>query len=197
MDCLHIRNWERFQQYKDREPRWIKLYRSLNRNYEWCQLSDKARSQLVGLWLLAAELGNQIPLDEPWIMQQISGKGQLSLNELVTNGFVVVSKNVHDCTDVYSEKSREETEKSRGETEKRRVEGEKRPRFTPPTVAEVEDYRREKNLHRLDPADFVDLYASKGWMVGSNKMKCWKAAACRWDRREGEKKVNPLDTWGP
>ena len=63
----------------------------------------------------------------------------------------------------------------------------RRPKkFTPPTIAELEDYRREKNL-RLDPEQFVDFYESKGWMVGKTKMKDWKAAARNWARREIER----------
>ena len=38
---------------------------------------------------------------------------------------------------------------------------------------------------------FVSFYESKGWMVGKNKMKSWKAAVSGWiarDRQECQKK---------
>ena len=40
MEYLRIRNWENFQQYKDRDPKWIKLHRTLLEDYDFCKLSD-------------------------------------------------------------------------------------------------------------------------------------------------------------
>lgn len=57
-EILRIRNWERFQHYKDRDPPWIKLHQSLLNNMEWFALSDLAARLLTGLWLLAAQDGN-------------------------------------------------------------------------------------------------------------------------------------------
>lgn len=55
-------------------------------------------------------------------------------------------------------------------------------RFSPPTVDEVRDYIREKN-YRVDAERFVSFYESKGWMVGRNPMKSWKAAVAGWESR--------------
>ena len=39
----------------------------------------------------------------------------------------------------------------------------------------------------LDAQSFVDFYSSKGWKVGNNPMKDWKAAVRTWEnRRKGE-----------
>jgi hypothetical protein len=54
-------------------------------------------------------------------------------------------------------------------------------RFTPPDVSEVRSYCIERN-NNVDPEAFVDFYQSKGWMVGKNKMKDWKAALRIWER---------------
>lgn len=59
-------------------------------------------------------------------------------------------------------------------------------RFTPPTVEEVAAYCLERKNH-VDPQRFVDFYAAKGWMVGKNRMKDWKAAVRTWEQRDGEK----------
>ena len=58
-----------------------------------------------------------------------------------------------------------------------------RPRFTPPSADEVGEYCSEKG-YGIDPQCFVDFYAAKGWMVGKNKMKDWKAAVRTWARRD-------------
>jgi hypothetical protein len=57
-------------------------------------------------------------------------------------------------------------------------------RMVPPTVDEVAAYCQERG-NGLDPETFVDFYASKGWMVGKNPMKDWKAAVRTWERSEG------------
>ena len=61
-------------------------------------------------------------------------------------------------------------------------------RFTPPTVDEVRAYCQERH-NGIDPETFVDFYSSKGWKVGSNPMKDWKAAVRTWEKRN--KKTEP------
>ena len=54
--------------------------------------------------------------------------------------------------------------------------------FVPPTLDEVKDYCWERNNH-IDPQAFIDFYSAKGWMIGKNKMKDWKAAIRTWEQR--------------
>ncbi len=61
----------------------------------------------------------------------------------------------------------------------------KRKRFVPPTIEEVEDYCFERN-NKVDAEMFVDFYSSKGWMIGKNPMKDWKAAVRTWERKDKE-----------
>ncbi|MBQ2680428.1 MAG: hypothetical protein IJF97_00675 [Eggerthellaceae bacterium] len=55
--------------------------------------------------------------------------------------------------------------------------------FAPPTAEEVAEYIGERG-YAVDADRFIDFYASKGWMVGKNKMKDWKAAVRNWARRD-------------
>lgn len=59
---------------------------------------------------------------------------------------------------------------------------EKTRRFTPPSHAELQNYINEKKLS-VDPEGFILFYESKGWKVGNNKMKDWKASARGWHSR--------------
>ena len=59
-------------------------------------------------------------------------------------------------------------------------------RFTPPTLTEVIE-QCNKTGANIDPQGFIDFYESKGWMIGRNKMKCWKSAIRTWTRKEREK----------
>ena len=55
--------------------------------------------------------------------------------------------------------------------------------FSPPTLDDVKAYCQEKG-YSLDAERFVDFYESKGWYVGKNKMKDWKAALRNWSRSQ-------------
>lgn len=59
-------------------------------------------------------------------------------------------------------------------------------RFTPPTFQQVREYEIEKN-YTNKASRFIDFYESKGWMVGKNKMKNWKAARRNWSNDEKPK----------
>lgn len=58
---------------------------------------------------------------------------------------------------------------------------EKSCHFIPPTLTDVEEYCREKEIS-IDCQRFVDFYESKGWMIGKNRMKDWRAAVRNWAR---------------
>jgi hypothetical protein len=55
---VRIKNWKKFQHFKDRRPPWIKLYRDLLDDKEWHDLDPKAAKLLVMLWLIASESDN-------------------------------------------------------------------------------------------------------------------------------------------
>jgi uncharacterized protein (DUF2164 family) len=55
-------------------------------------------------------------------------------------------------------------------------------RFTPPTKEEI-----NTEFPGFDAERFIDFYSSKGWMVGKNKMKDWKASVRTWLRSSDNK----------
>lgn len=66
-------------------------------------------------------------------------------------------------------------------------------KFTPPTVEEVKSYCQERG-NSVDPEAFCDFYTSKGWKVGKNPMKDWKAAVRTWEKRD--RRPKPIKTSG-
>ena len=58
-------------------------------------------------------------------------------------------------------------------------------RFVPPSVEEVAAHIAEKG-YGFDAEQFVAFYTSKGWKVGSQAMKDWKAACVTWNKRTGQ-----------
>ena len=55
--------------------------------------------------------------------------------------------------------------------------------FTPPALDEVSAYCAERD-NGINPQAFIDFYESKGWMIGPNHMKDWKAAVRTWESHE-------------
>ena len=82
---------------------------------------------------------------------------------------------------------------SKGES----VRVEKAKRFYPPTLDEVKQYCEERK-NNIDPMAFIDFYSSKGWMIGKNRMKDWKAAVRTWERKrkeESKTESSVYDEW--
>lgn len=70
-------------------------------------------------------------------------------------------------------------------------------RFKKPTLEEVKEYCEERN-NGIDAETFINFYESKGWMVGKNKMKDWKACIRTWEKSRNTKVVyqeKPLPDW--
>lgn len=67
--------------------------------------------------------------------------------------------------------------------------------FKKPTLEEVETYCQERK-NGIDPQSFIDFYESKGWLIGKNKMKDWKAAIRTWERnRPSNQTKEQLPDW--
>ncbi len=85
-----------------------------------------------------------------------------------------------DCYDGVT-KSNESKSKSKSKNKKENI----KEKFTPPTLEEVTAYCRERG-NNVDPQKFIDFYESKGWMIGKNKMKDFKACVRTWERNRNE-----------
>ena len=63
-------------------------------------------------------------------------------------------------------------------------------KFSKPSVDEVKSYCLERK-NGVDAERFVDFYECKGWKVGKNPMKDWRAAVRNWERMEEGRQVIP------
>jgi len=59
-------------------------------------------------------------------------------------------------------------------------------------LADISQYCQQRE-NSVDPETFFDFYTSKGWMVGKNKMKDWKASVRTWEKRENIEKKKETD----
>jgi hypothetical protein len=86
---FRIRNFERFQHYKDRNPPWIRLYGALWRDRAFFRLPDALKAHLIGLFALAARLDNRIPNDPEWLAHELCASEPIDLSALVASGFLI------------------------------------------------------------------------------------------------------------
>ena len=114
---IRIRNWKRFQHFRDRRPPWIKLHRDVLDDMEWHELDSTAAKHLVMLWLIASEdeskEGRLPSMKEMAFRLRITEKQVEStvskLSHWITQDDIIPISSGHQ--DVRPEESREETEK--------------------------------------------------------------------------------------
>ena len=85
-----VRNWEKFQHYRDRRPVWIKLYTDLLKDPNFLELSLASRGLLSTIWLARASAGEVQPLASlrTASRQPIYSTQLISLNDA---GFIDIS----------------------------------------------------------------------------------------------------------
>lgn len=84
---MKVKNWDKFQHFKDRKPPWIKLHREIMEQRDINMISDCSFRVLIGLWLLASEdpkkAGNLPEIDDIEFRLRIDKKKIInSLKEL-------------------------------------------------------------------------------------------------------------------
>lgn len=71
-----------------------------------------------------------------------------------------------------------------------------RARFSIPTVDEVREYCESRH-NTIDAQEFVDCYTAKGWRIGKEPMKDWKACVRTWERKRQDKtEPDSSSKWG-
>lgn len=63
-------------------------------------------------------------------------------------------------------------------------------RFVKPTLEEIIAYCQERN-NKVNPQAFFDFYEAKGWKVGNQPMKDWKACIRTWEQRDQRPQGQP------
>ncbi len=90
-----IRDWDEKQHFKDRDPIWIKIYRSLRHDRRWRQLSGDGCKLYIDLTLLAAEVEpfgtiQLHPADLAWEVRLDPENLRIALLEVAASGLITV-----------------------------------------------------------------------------------------------------------
>ena len=111
-------------------------------------------------------------------VRNLREKNRLALqcNTTVTNCNTEKEKELE--VDIQEDKDKEENgAKAAGSSENSSVK-----RFSRPSLEDVKAYCQERK-NGIDAQGFIDFYTSKGWKVGNQPMKDWKACVRTWERR--------------
>jgi hypothetical protein len=111
---LSVKNFAKFQHYKDRSPPWIKLYNELLDDYEFGKLPDTAKAHLTAIWLLASRYDNKIPHDAEWIARRINANSPVDIPLLLKAGFLETDQ---DCSEVLADCKQDAMPETERETE--------------------------------------------------------------------------------
>lgn len=163
---------------------------------KWQGIFIERGSRVASYQVLSTETGLSVKQVRTAI-KKLESTGEVAIKS--TNKYSVFTVKNYD---LYQTKGKQETNEGQAEdkqetnkgqaedkqraTTKESKEGKKEKinnikRFTPPTYEQVSTYCKERN-NTVDAERFYDFYESKGWMVGKNKMKDWKAAVRNWER---------------
>ena len=133
----------------------------------------KARDELIKAGLIEYQKGKKgCPNKYRMVSFTFKNEVESVVESVVQN---VVKSEVQtevESVAIYKLKQNETKEKDANASKKK---------FAPPSLEEVEAYCKERG-NTVDAAQFIDFYASKGWLVGKVTMKDWKAAVRTWER---------------
>lgn len=105
MNYLQVKDWAKYQHYKDRNPPWIKLETDTFMKYEFGLLSDASKLLAVCIWTLASRYKDPklglVPADLEYIKRQCNLGDSIKiehLKELIDQGFIIDASNaLADC----------------------------------------------------------------------------------------------------
>jgi len=88
---LRVPNWKVMRAYNPETggvSNWIKLHARWLDSYDFLQLSDAMKLQLILLWLFASRCGNLIPNDVEFLTWRLATDTPIDLEGLVARGFL-------------------------------------------------------------------------------------------------------------
>lgn len=140
------------------------------------------KAPMVKIYLLKSEqLTEQvpIPLCEP-LIEQLTDPLTEHIYKLITNNIKLITNNYDKFEKFILNDLKKESKENK---------------FVIPTILEIKNYCIERK-NSVDAEKFFNFYESKGWMVGKNKMKDWKACVRTWESKENNQqtKISPQDS---
>lgn len=107
---LSIKNFEKYQSFKHRNPPWFKIHKSMFGDREFTKLPPASRFLYVGLIYLAVESENKVYNDRTWIGQRLyMDRTEIDLSPLYKAGFLITSNIRRECSETVQYRDSTET----------------------------------------------------------------------------------------
>lgn len=185
-----VKDWAKFQHFKDRSPPWVKLYRDILDDPDWHDLDAESSKALVMIWLIASEdkeMRGQLPETRKLAFR-------LRMTEAKLKQTLTKLSHYLDCDDIDMISARyqddiPETERET-ETEKRRGR-EQRALSRPENVSEQvwSDFLSQRKQLKADltvtALEGIKREADKiGWSLEQALVECtvrgWRGFKAEW-----------------
>lgn len=134
---LKIKNWSKFQHYKDRNPPWIKLHCDIFTSEDWVMLADASKLLAVACMVIASKNNGCVPNDPHYIKRVAYLEELPNLKPLIDCGFLEnMLADASDCKQDIAD-ARPETYRTDLKRKKKEPKGskEKKPKFDPEQFA--------------------------------------------------------------
>jgi len=172
-----VKNWSRYQHYKDRTPPWIKLYNSLLDDHAFCSLPDASKAHFLCILLAASRHENRIPLDSEWLGRFMHATESIDLKLLCDVGLLApctrsASKTLATCKQSATPETETEGERETETTQTVRPRRSNGARVAPTGIVKPSPLTDPEQVRRQEE-DFITLYQFYPRHVG--KESAWKA----------------------
>jgi len=190
---MRIKNWSKFQHFKDRRPPWVKLYRDILDDIEWHELDPQAAKVLVMLWLIASEDDGNLPDIKKLAFRLRMTEKQTSDCIFKLSHWVEQDDIKPISTRYQDDRLETETETERekeGEKEKKTQRGTRLPAdcLLPPEWADFCKHQRPDLVPRQVFDEFRDYWIAQPGQKGVKTD--WDATWRNWVRRQNAPKTN-------
>lgn len=172
---ISIKNWEKFQHFKDRKPLWVKLYRELLDDIEWHELDALSAKTLVSLWLLASENDGNLPETKTIAFRLRTTESSIKTTISKLSHWLI-QDDISAISNGYQDDTPRALTERREETEKKRVS--KRAHTLPDdfTLNEASlNYSQKQGLNGSELDQFKNWHTAKGTVY-----RDWQAAWRTW-----------------
>lgn len=126
-------------------------------------------------------ISRMMPLERKRELASIAGRR--SAEKRALNAPITTNERSTDVQQTLNERSTDVQPREEKKEEEKR---EKKSIFIIPSVDEIKAYCTERN-NNIQAQYFYDYNSARGWMVGKNKMKDWKAAIRTWENNDKQR----------
>jgi hypothetical protein len=156
MNYLEIRNWSRYQHYKDRRPPWVKLHVDVLTDEKLTALDVPTRLLALLLLAVAANRDNKIPHDARWLAVETNmpaSQVKRALATLLATRYLVECKSASNGASPSRAPAR--SQEAEAEAETASGSPSTASHFRPPTaeIQQAREYEVDKLLRSLRGAD--------------------------------------------